>query len=393
MRTRKLRLLCIGHPYAVASNRCVARELARSGEFDIAVAAPKQFRGDLRSITLEPEPNSSPLRVVGLDTMLSRAIHVFRFRATALTELIATSSFDLISAWEEPYIYAGWQIARAAKVAGTAFCFRTAQNIYKRYPPPFNLFEKQTVARADGWLACGQLVFDVMTKRGYHARRGRVIPLAVDTAAFSPLQETAKRGVLNEVGLEPPIVGFLGRLTTAKGIPVMLKALEMIPREQPWSLLCLGSGPERASIHAWARERGWEKRVRVKLVKHHEVPRYLGAVDVLVAPSQTTPRWKEQFGRMIVEAFACGVPAIGSDSGEIPHVIGEAGIIAPEADAAAWAREIEALLRNPQRREGLSRLGLERAQQFSAKILAEDYAAFYRDLWKGASDGKTNVKH
>ena len=65
--------------------------------------------------------------------------------------------------------------------------------------------------------------------------------------------------------------------------------------------------------------------------------------DVLVGPSLTTPRWKEQFGRMLVEAMACGVPVIGSDSGEIPHVIGDAGIVVPEGDRVALCAAIARL--------------------------------------------------
>ena len=50
-------------------------------------------------------------------------------------------------------------------------------------------------------------------------------------------------------------------------------------------------------------------------------------LHALVLPSRTTPRWKEQFGRVLIEAMACGVPPVGSDSGEIPHVIDDAGLV------------------------------------------------------------------
>ena len=76
------------------------------------------------------------------------------------------------------------------------------------------------------------------------------------------------------------------------------------------------------------------------LVKHSEVPRYLASMDMMVAPSQSMRNWREQFGRMIIEAFASGVPVIGSDSGEIPFVIADAGRVVAEADAAAWTAEI-----------------------------------------------------
>ena len=55
-------------------------------------------------------------------------------------------------------------------------------------------------------------------------------------------------------------------------------------------------------------------------------------MDLLCAPSRTTPRWREQFGRMLIEAMACGVPVIASPSGEIPYVVGDAGVLVPEGD-------------------------------------------------------------
>ena len=60
-------------------------------------------------------------------------------------------------------------------------------------------------------------------------------------------------------------------------------------------------------------------------------------MDVSVLPSLTRPNWKEQFGRTLAEAMSCETPVIGSDSGEIPHVIGDAGLIFKEGDAQALA--------------------------------------------------------
>ncbi|MCH8258470.1 MAG: glycosyltransferase, partial [Proteobacteria bacterium] len=127
------------------------------------------------------------------------------------------------------------------------------------------------------------------------------------------------------LGLNEPMIGYIGRLVKAKGLDLLMHALLKVQGE--WSLLVLGSGPYKDSIESWAARHGLQDRVRVLLVKHDDVPRYLGAMDMLVAPSQTTPSWKEQFGRMVIEAFACGVPVIGSDSGEIPRVIDDAGIV------------------------------------------------------------------
>jgi glycosyltransferase involved in cell wall biosynthesis len=103
-------------------------------------------------------------------------------------------------------------------------------------------------------------------------------------------------------------------------------------------------------------------------------------MDVLAAPSQTTPRWREQFGRMLVEAFACGVPVVGSDSGEVPFVIADAGLVLPEHDEAAWSRGLAELLDNPARRAELAERGRGHAQQFAWPAVARKHLEFFESV-------------
>jgi phosphatidyl-myo-inositol dimannoside synthase len=375
-----LRVLTIGHSYCVAFNRAVVREVARDADFEVTVAAPAFFQGDLRPIVLEPEPAESPLRVVPLGVKLSRHIHVFRYDGRALRNLIRTGDFDVVHAWEEPYIFAGYQIARALQDSPARFCFRTAQSYVKRYPPPFNYFESVVLARAQGWIAGASLVSEAMTSKGFPKEAGRILNLAVDLGAFRPLSPSVRSEVLAELGLEPPVVGFVGRLTEAKGLDVLMQAMGRVGGSRRWSLLLLGSGEYESRVQEWAVKNGFEKRVKVMLAKHAEVPRYLGSMDLLVAPSQTMKNWREQFGRMIIEAFASGVPVIGSDSGEIPYVIGDAGKVVPEADVAAWASAIQQLIENSEVRSELARRGVARAPQYSVATSAQHYKEYYRWL-------------
>lgn len=390
-----LRVLFVGHSCVLAMNRSLPRELANDAGFEVTVAAPYFFHGDLRPIYLEPEPVDSPLHLKGLTVRGSRFIHVFQYSSRELRRLLTQGQFDIVHCWEEPYIYAGYQLGRAVRRHSNAkLVYRSAQSLSKRYPPPFSWFERWSKANANGWIAGGGLVFENLAKRGYDPAKGRVLSLAVDTTLFQPATDVAKSAVRAELGLvlAGPLIGFLGRLTIAKGVPLLLQAVEGLPVDLPWSLLLLGSGPEEAHIMNWARRRGLQDRVRVRLVRHDEVPRFLGAMDVLAAPSQTTPQWKEQFGRMLIEAFACGVPVIGSDSGEIPYVIGDAGMIVPEAEPALWTAALTALLTDPARRERLVQLGLARAQEFSAVALAKQYASFYRSLLAMPPISRTNAK-
>jgi glycosyltransferase involved in cell wall biosynthesis len=378
--SQRLRVLTIGHSYCVAMNRASARELARHPGFEITVAAPSFFQGDLRPIALEPEPPGSPLRLVPLDTRFSRFIHIFRYDSSALRALIRDGEFDVVHAWEEPYIFAGYQIAKALNTSPARFCFRTAQSYVKRYPPPFGYFERSVLARAQGWIAGASLVYEAMLSKGFPKDTGRILNLAVDLAQFQPLAPAVRAQVAQELGLEPPLIGFIGRLTRAKGLDVLMQAMDKVGGSRPWSLLLLGSGEYQSRIEDWAAAKGWSNRVQVKLVKHSEVPRYVGCMDLLVAPSQSMKNWREQFGRMIIEAFACGVPVVGSDSGEIPFVIGDAGRVVAESDVASWARTIEQLLDSQEERDTLKNRGLARAPRYSAVTIAQQYGEYYRWL-------------
>jgi len=377
---KPLRLLAIGHSYTLSVNRATAREVARDPSFEITVAAPSFFHGDLRPVVCEAEPAGSPLNLVTLPARWTSRIHLFQYSQTALRQLILKQPFDGIHAWEEPYVFAGYQIARLASRSGARFCFRTAQSLNKRYPPPFNFFERRSLAAASRWIAGGGSVFDNLVARGYPADRGRVITLAVDTSLFQPAGESARDQVRRELGLQPPVIGFLGRLVAAKGLDVLMRALEEVDPSLPWSLLLLGSGDMQGRIEQWAAGRGWRDRVKIHLAPHHEVPKYLSAMDLMVAPSQTMPNWKEQFGRMLIEAFACAVPVIASDSGEIPHVVGDAGFIVPEKDVSGWKQKIELLLRDAELRRRIGLAGTARVSRFSVSSVALQFRAFYQEL-------------
>jgi glycosyltransferase involved in cell wall biosynthesis len=364
----------------VAENRALVREVARDPQLDVTVAAPVAFRSGLGPIDLQPEPPQSNLELKALSARLTQWTQIFAYDRRSLATLIEQGAFDVVHAWEEPYIYAGYQIVRAMANSNAAFCFRTAQNIDKRYPFPFSRFERAARERAQGWIAGGNLVFESMVRRGFPKERGRIMTLAVDLDAFKPLSPERKQKVAHELGLPPPIIAYVGRLTRAKGIDLMMRAMDAVGAATPWSLLALGTGPLEAELRNWASTRGWSERVQVRLVPHRDVPAYLGAAEVLLAPSQTGPRWREQFGRMVIEGFAAGVPVLGSDSGEIPYVVGDAGKVLPENDADAWARAIIEVLGSADLRADMARRGLARVQAYSVAAIAKQYSAYYRDL-------------
>jgi glycosyltransferase involved in cell wall biosynthesis len=376
------RLLTLGHSYVVGTNRRLAQAMARAGagEWEVTAAAPASFPGDLGPISLQLEPGE---RVEAVSVHGAGRIHTMRY-GPALRELLR-QDWDVVHCWEEPFILAGAQVAawtpRRAKLV-----FATFQNLPKRYPPPFGWTERYAMRRADGWIAFGQLVERVLGTRGIYGRRPhRVIPPGVDTELFRPDREAGvrARASLGWMDADPPVVGYLGRFVPEKGIETLMRALEACT--QPWRALFVGGGQMEGEVRAWAARHG--DRVRIATgVAHDAVPGYLNAMDLLCAPSRTTRRWHEQLGRMLTEAMACGVPVVGSDSGEIPFVIADAGLIAPEDDIAAWTRALAALLAAPSRRADLATRGHARVRdEFALDVVARQHLDFFSHLLKSAS--------
>jgi phosphatidylinositol alpha-1,6-mannosyltransferase len=356
---RRRRLLSISHSYVVALNRRLAAELARArpNEWEVTALTPSRFQGDLRYIELETmrdEPNA--LRSVS--AYLTRSPHLFWYGPSLATTLRA--GWDCVHMWEEPYVLAGAQIA-AWTPRSMPLVFATYQNIRKQYRPPFSYLERFVVGRANAWIAGARTVVDALAgSPGYRARPFATIPLGVDIDVFKP-DVSLRAEAFRRLGWSPrgpPVVGYLGRLVGEKGVPFLLSVLDRT--HSPWRALIVGGGPMEGQVRAWAGHHG--DRVRfVRAVKHDQVPMYLNAMDVLAAPSETVPHWREQLGRMIIEAFACGVPVIGSNSGEVPFTIGDAGIVVRERDDHAWIETLSLQLDAPERRRELAAKGRERA--------------------------------
>ncbi len=375
---KKLRLLSLGHSYVVAQNRRLAHEMARAGEgWEVTAAAPRFFPGDLRPIALEALAGEA-CALAPLETHAGRWPHLFGY-GRELRPLLA-QGWDVVHCWEEPYVRAAAQIARYTP-AGAALAVATAQNLAKSYPPPFRGFERRVMQRAAGWIGFGETVVQTLASRELYASLPhRRIALGVDCERFYP-DPAAGAAVRRELGWHeagPPVIGYLGRFVPEKGLPLLLSVLEKLGAS--WRLLLAGGGPMQAELETWARR--FPGRLRIANgITHDQVPRYLNAMDVLCAPSQTTPRWREQFGRMLVEAFACGIPVMASRSGEIPYVVGEAGCLLAEDDAAAWRAELGRLLENSGRRRELAQAGRERAlRNYAWPVIARRHLEFFQDI-------------
>ena len=146
--------------------------------------------------------------------------------------------------------------------------------------------------------------------------------------------------------------------------------------------MLVGDGELRNKITVEGRRLGISDRIRiVDTIPSSRVPEYLNCMDCLVLPSRTTKKWKEQFGRVLIEAMACEVPVIGSDSGEIPNVIGESGLVFREGDVDDLASKLEVLINNKDVRVKLAEKGRQRVlNNFTQEKVAKETYKIYQKM-------------
>jgi len=379
MTNRPLRLLTVGHSYVVALNRRLPHEMARvsGGRWEVTAVAPRFVRAELRNIALE-EGVDEACHVEPVDLYASKYLHVMAFDFR-LRELLRRD-WDMVYIYQDAYIFAGWQSAHWTP-DNVPFVFFTNQNITKKYPPPFSWMERYCVDRCAGWIGCGDTVIEALVKKGYGRRPHRRIGYGVDAEHFR-LDQQRRQRMRQQLGWDDsiPVIAFLGRLVAEKGLALLTSALDDL--HPPWRALFIGDGPMRSTLEQWSSK--YPGRVRIASATHDEVPAYLNAVDILCAPSQTMPNWREQFGRMIIEGFASGLAVVGSDSGEIPHVIADAGIVLGENDRAAWAQALDRLLQDDSLRADLSRRARLRVEQhFAWSVIARQHLEFFEEILRG----------
>jgi glycosyltransferase involved in cell wall biosynthesis len=139
----------------------------------------------------------------------------------------------------------------------------------------------------------------------------------------------------------------------------MIDALTSLPEN--CRVVFIGQGPVKSDLEQQAQRLGLTDRVIFKPgVPTYKVPEELEKLDVLILPSLTRPNWMEQFGRVLAEAMSCETPVIGSSSGEIPYVIGDAGLIFKEGNAQELSACVRRLLDDPALYADLARRGRQR---------------------------------
>ena len=358
-----MRILRVSHSGVVDAWRERERALARRGH-DVVTLTARAWDSGGAVVPLAPRPGEA---VQGVRTWGTHPA-LFVYDPVPLWRALG-EDWDVVDLHEEPFALATAEILllRALRRRRGPYTLYSAQNIEKRYPVPFRWFERWALRHAAGLSACNTQAGRICEEKGFPGR-ARVIPLGVDRHRFTPAAPAAR-------GDGRMVVGYVGRFAPHKGVTTLLDA---VAGEERLSLRLAGGGPQEAALRARATALGIADRVEFAgFLPESELPRFYRSLDVLAVPSLPTPSWVEQFGRVAVEAMACGVPVVASASGALPDVVGGAGLLVPPGDAVALRG---ALLRldDDDAAAAARAAGLVRASECDWEAVAAAYEEMYR---------------
>ena len=297
---------------------------------------------------------------------------------------------DVVHIIGEAAYLSTWQLLRwyRRRWPGVPVSLYAAQNIVTRFPPPFPWLERRAYTSVSHALPITPAALRVLQAKGYRGP-ATIVPLGVDTRRFNAAAPSPDGRFT---------VGFVGRLEPHKGIATLLAAVEPLDVD----LLVVGRGSLSPLVGAAASRRPDRVRV-VDWADHDQLPSLLSRMNVLALPSTEVVQrnvlpWvgiplREQFGRVLVEAMACGVPVIGSDLGEIRHVVGPAGLTVPPEDAASLGGAIARLRDDPELARQLGEAGISRARgEFSWDRATARTIDVWRDLAAARAEAVGNER-
>jgi glycosyltransferase involved in cell wall biosynthesis len=387
-----MKILVASHSYIVDLNCEKLRVLANlEPDIEVTIAVPKRWKpGGVMKDTVETQfRQEGRFRVVPLSNLSQNNQGLLSF-GPDLIALMREFRPNVIQVEQGAKSLAYAQMITLNRLLGLQAknLFFTWWNLPYTLKFPVAQLETYNLRHTNGIVVGNQDGAEILRQRGYQGAM-RIMPqLGVDDQVFRP---QAQPELAAQFGIAPTdfVVGFVGRFVPEKGLLTLLNALSGL-RDRTWKLLLLGRGSLQDQLLQDAAQLGLSDRlIWVESVPHADVYRYINLMHTLVLPSETTyafktltsAGWKEQFGHVLIEAMACQVPVIGSDSGEIPNVIADTGLVFPEGKVEALRDRLMQLMDDRNFAQDLGQRGYQRAiAHYTNHALAKELLAFYREL-------------
>lgn len=353
--------MVLSHPCHQPINRSVYRELAIRHQIPVHLIVPRQLNvGGICRDTPQTAPDAYDLTMLNLSGSHGRLQYFEN-----LAPVVSSWSPTHILVDNDPASLMTWQAAKTAPKA--QLWALTAENLMPRYGRDLlagirSLNPRLILGPLLTW-SLRKLVHPkvhrvftlssdgtrVMERMGFQEKATQ-IPLGFDPQLFQIQPPSQRADTRLKLGLNQTTIAYFGRLTPEKGLHLLIQALASM-QDLNWQFLVDHFSDYRTAytreLEAQIAAAGISHRVVYFDSNHTEMPNFMNAADIVVLPSVSTPKWKEQYGRVLPEAMACGRVVVGSDSGAIPELVGSFGHIVPEGDASALALKLRQLLASP----------------------------------------------
>ncbi len=381
-----MRVLVVSHTYISPINRDKWKMLAqRHPDVSLMVIFPKRWPTCLFQHKAQISQNelSDNCSFMALDSFKEGNELLYRYSAKQLFGVMKTFRPNIIHVEQGGNAFSFFQVNFFAKLLrlkakSVFFTWINWQHTFSlKGKMLLKPIEKINMACSHGAIAGNHDAEKILRAKGF-AKPVLVLPqLGINRMLFAMRDQSPayKRSY--------KYVAFIGRITEEKGVFYLARAFLSLANQFPdWKLLFVGTGPAFQRLKSFVAGKRMLNRVEMyQSVPHETVASMIRYVDILVLPSYETATWREQFGHILIEAMASGVSIIGSDAGEIPFVIGDAGLIFKQRNEAELLAQLKTLMQDDKLRKKLGMIGYQRAHShYSHEAIADKTYAFWQQL-------------
>ena len=373
--TTPIRILFISHAYVVGVNQGKLQAIAETGKADVGLLAPSNWKAREWNRVLEVEKPYPKIKIYTASVLFPGRGGAHIYAPWKIWQVLNDFRPDVIQVEEEVFSLCALELAVWSKFTGKPLVVFGWENMDRTLPTVRRWVRQFVMNTAQLILSGNHDGGHLLRQWGYSGLMEVMPQMGVDTRLFSPRSHQSKNKEFH--------IGFLGRLVPEKGIDILFAAARQL-REQGLNcriILCGSGSGEEALRQEAQKQQVTDLVIWQGVVRHEKAPEEISKFDVLVLPSRTATTWKEQFGHVLIEAMAMGVPVIGSNSGEIPNVIGRPDLVFPEGDAQALTAILERMIRDPEWREVAGRYGMTRVHQhYTHERIAERLVILWQKL-------------
>lgn len=294
------------------------------------------------------------------------------------------NQFDIFHT-ADPYYYYSYQLAKL-RLRNLIPCLL----ITSWETIPFNnesIFQKQRIKKlslmaADGFLCYTKKAKESLIIEGVNPEKINLVRLGVDLERFQP-----KKKVNNQI-----TILFVGRLVEEKGIIDLLKAFYQVKKQinsSKLKLKIIGDGGLRSQLESFIKEKKLMDDVIILKRDYSQIHRDYQQADLFVLPTKKTNSWEEQYGMVLIEAMASGLPVVVYNSGAVKEIIGEAGILVNENNYQQLVKQTIFLINHERERTKIGKIARRRAEKYfdarkTAQTIEKIYLKYYENLCRNS---------